>query len=141
MAAEFDLEQTDRLLATTRAVRKRLDLTRPVEREVVLDCLRIAQQAPSGRNRQRGRWLVVRDEAKKKAIADLYTRSYEAYITPQLAVLDPEDSASVRIVVEEWHAVIPHYRIASDELLQERGGQLALLALPLAWDVDEGATP
>ena len=98
MTGEFDLEQTDRLLTTTRAVRKRLDLTRPVEREVVLDCLRIAQQAPSGGNRQRGRWLVVRDEAKKKAIADLYARSYEDYITPQLAVLDPEDGASVRMV-------------------------------------------
>ena len=98
MAAEFDLEQTDRLLTTTRAVRKRLDLTRPVEREVVLECLRVATQAPSGGNRQRGRWLVVRDAAKKKAIADLYARSYEDYITPQLAVLDPEDRASVRMV-------------------------------------------
>ena len=41
------------------------------------------------------------------------------------------------IAVEEWHAVIPHYRIATDEPLHERGGQLALLSLPLAWDVDK----
>ena len=47
------------------------------------------------------------------------------------------------IAVEEWHAAIPHYRIESDEPLQERGGQLALLSLPLAWDVTndgEGTT-
>jgi hypothetical protein len=28
------------LLTTTRSVRKRLDLTRPVQRDVILDCLR-----------------------------------------------------------------------------------------------------
>ena len=43
----FDLSQTDRLLTTTRAVRRRLDLDRPVPREVILECLRIAIQAPS----------------------------------------------------------------------------------------------
>ncbi|HEY4792383.1 MAG TPA: nitroreductase, partial [Actinomycetes bacterium] len=42
--AGFDLVQTDRLLTTTRSVRKRLDLSRPVERDVVLECLRIALQ-------------------------------------------------------------------------------------------------
>ena len=57
-AAGFDLTETDRLLTTTRAVRKRLDLERPVEREVVLDCLRVAMQAPSGGNTQPWRWLV-----------------------------------------------------------------------------------
>src|SRR5262245_2242212 len=40
----------DELLTTTRAVRKRLDFTRPVEREVILDCLAIAQQAPTASN-------------------------------------------------------------------------------------------
>jgi nitroreductase len=46
-ARKPDLAQIDRLLTTTRAVRKRLDLTRPVEREVILDCLRVGLQAPS----------------------------------------------------------------------------------------------
>src|SRR5207248_5360564 len=61
MTAPFDLSQTDHLLTTTRSVRKRLDLTRPVEREVVLECLNIALQAPSGGNSQPWRWLVVDD--------------------------------------------------------------------------------
>ena len=52
MAAPFDLEQTDRLLSTTRAVRRRLDLDRPVEREVILDCIRLSQQAPTASNTQ-----------------------------------------------------------------------------------------
>ena len=46
MTAPFDLAETDRLLTTTRAVRKRLDLERPVEREVLLECIALSQQAP-----------------------------------------------------------------------------------------------
>ena len=51
MTAPFDLAETDRLLSTTRAVRRRLDFERPVEREVLLDCIRLSQQAPTGGNR------------------------------------------------------------------------------------------
>ena len=50
MSGGFDLAQTDHLLTTTRAVRKRLDLTRAVEPKVLLDCIQIASQAPSGAN-------------------------------------------------------------------------------------------
>ena len=57
----FDLDTTDRLLTTTRAVRKRLDLERPVPPEVILDCIGISQQAPTGSNVQGWRWLVVTD--------------------------------------------------------------------------------
>jgi nitroreductase len=121
MAAEFDLEQTDRLLTTTRAVRKRLDLTRPVERDVVLDCLRIATQAPSGGNRQRGRWVVVQDPTKKKVVADLYARSYDAYIAPQLELLDPDDRASVRM-------------LESSRYLAEHMAEVPLLVVPCILD-------
>jgi nitroreductase len=95
--AEFDLQQTDRLLTTTRAVRKRLDLTRPVEPSVILDCLRIATQAPSGGNAQRWRWLMVTDPEKKRAIADYYAKSFAAYIAPKKALIAPGDHASVRM--------------------------------------------
>ena len=77
MAAPFNLEETDRLLSTTRAVRKRLDFTRPVEREVLLDCVRLSQQAPTGSNTQFWRWLIVTDADKRKAIADIYARGGE----------------------------------------------------------------
>ncbi len=69
---ELDLVTVDELLSTTRAVRKRLDLTRPVPREVILDCLRLAIQAPTGSNAQRWRWIVVTDPDTRAALADLY---------------------------------------------------------------------
>ena len=75
------LECADELLSTTRAVRKRLDLTRPVPREVILDCIRISQQAPTGSNSQGWRWLVVADPAKKQALADLYRSVAADYLT------------------------------------------------------------
>jgi nitroreductase len=78
--AEFDLDQTDRLLTTTRAVRKRLDLDRPVPRELILECLRVAIQAPTGGNRQGWRWVVVDDPEKKAALADLYRAGWKPYL-------------------------------------------------------------
>ncbi len=61
----FSIEGSDELLSTTRAVRKRLDLTRPVPRQVILDCIGVAQQAPTGSNQQLWRWIVVTDPGKR----------------------------------------------------------------------------
>jgi nitroreductase len=76
----------DELLTTTRAVRKRLDLERAVERELIEECLRIALQAPSGSNRQGWHFLAVTDESKRKALAELYRRSFEVYRASPVAV-------------------------------------------------------
>jgi nitroreductase len=72
MDAPFDLETTDRLLSTTRAVRRRLDLDRPVERGILLDCIRLAQQAPTAGNSQTWSWVVVDDEKQRARLGDLY---------------------------------------------------------------------
>jgi nitroreductase len=77
---KFDLAMTDELLATTRAVRKRLDLDRKVPREVIMECLQLAVQAPTGSNSQGWRWVVVDDAKKKQALADLYRKGGEAYL-------------------------------------------------------------
>lgn len=77
----LDIDTCDELLATTRAVRRRLDLTRPVPREVIEACLELAVQAPTGSNSQTWRWLVVDDADKRQALADLYRRGGEAYLT------------------------------------------------------------
>jgi nitroreductase len=69
---QFDLEQTDALLTTTRAVRKRLDLERPVPRAIINECLEIAVQAPTASNSQTWRWMVVDDPQRRTQIADLY---------------------------------------------------------------------
>ena len=65
----FNTNETDRLLSTTRSVKKRLDLEREVSEEVLLDCIEIAEQAPTGGNQSRRRWLVIRDPKIKKEIA------------------------------------------------------------------------
>lgn len=83
MTVPFDLSQTDHLLTTTRAVRKRLDVSRPVPRDLIVDCIRIATQAPAGGNVQQWRWLVVDDPALKTSLADLYRRAYEPYMDLQ----------------------------------------------------------
>ena len=62
----------DELLTTTRAVRRRLDITRPVDRGVVEECLRIALQAPNGSNRQTWNFVVVDDPALRAAMADIW---------------------------------------------------------------------
>src|SRR5436190_22429584 len=69
----------DELLSTTRAVRKRLDLERPVEREVLEECVEIAFQAPTGSNRQGWHFVFITDPAKRKALADLYKPNFERY--------------------------------------------------------------
>lgn len=69
----------DQLLTTTRAVRKRLDFSRPVEDSVIRECVDIAMQSPSGSNNMTMQFVVVRDEAKRKAIGEVYRQCYEIY--------------------------------------------------------------
>ena len=75
-----NLTIVDHLLMTTRSVRKRLDLTRPVEPEVIEQCIEIATQAPTGSNRQGWHFMVVTDPAKRKGIADLYQKAFNVYL-------------------------------------------------------------
>lgn len=69
----------DELLSTTRAVRKRLDLTRPVPDDVVRECVSLALQAPSGSNNITMQFVVVRDATKRGAIGKLYGEAWEIY--------------------------------------------------------------
>ena len=68
----FDVGEVERLLTTTRTVRKRLDFERDVSDEVLLHLIDVAEQAPSGSNQASRRWLVIRDDATKRRIAELY---------------------------------------------------------------------
>jgi nitroreductase len=70
----------DELLSTTRAVRKRLDLTRPVEREVLEECLRLAQQAPTAAYSQTWHFVVVTDAAKRAALGELWREVAYPYL-------------------------------------------------------------
>lgn len=75
----LDLAAADRLLTTTRSVRKRLDYSRPVPAALVQECLDIAIQAPTGSNQQGWSFVVVTDADKRKALADLYRKGFELY--------------------------------------------------------------
>jgi nitroreductase len=75
-----DIESVDELLSTTRAVRRRLDLDRPVGRDVILECVQLAMQAPTASNDQSWRWMVVTDAAKRAAIAEIYRGVGEQYL-------------------------------------------------------------
>jgi len=76
----LDLQTVDHLLSTTRAVRMRLDLDRPVPPEVIEECLRLAIQAPTGSNRQGWHWLIVTDADKRAALADMYRQGFGPYM-------------------------------------------------------------
>ncbi len=69
----------DELLSTTRAVRKRLDFDRPVADDVVRECVSMAMQSPSGSNAMTMQFVVVRDEAKRKALGEIYRQCYGIY--------------------------------------------------------------
>ncbi len=69
----------DRLLTTTRAVRKRLDFDRPVDDALVRECVAVAMQSPSGSNNMTMRFVVVRDEAKRREIGRIYAECFEIY--------------------------------------------------------------
>jgi nitroreductase len=104
----MDLATVDKMLTTTRAVRRRLDLARPVSREVVLECLRLAIQAPTGSNMQTWRWLVVTDPAKRAVIADFYRNpTPPASVRPSPADVIAQSSLfeSARYLSEHFHEV------------------------------------
>lgn len=75
----------DELLTTTRSVRKRLDLDRPVELSLVKECLEIALQAPSGSNAQGWHFVVVTDPAKRRGLAEIYRKAWDVYRTMPFA--------------------------------------------------------
>ena len=111
----FDVKMTDELLATTRSVRKRLDLDRPVPRDVIMECLELAVQAPTGSNSQGWRWLVVDDAKTRKGLADLYRKGGEAYLATASAQATAQGNVqtqrvydSAMYLVENLHRVPVH---------------------------------
>ena len=75
----------DEMLTTTRSVRKRLDLARPVEPEVIRECLELALQAPTGGNSQGWQFVVVTDPQQRKALADVYRKGWALYLERRMA--------------------------------------------------------
>ena len=94
----IDRANADLLLSTTRSVRKRLDFERPVEREVLLECLRLAVQAPTASNRQTWRWMIVTEPDLKTKIADVYREAAIPYLREsQATATDGGDAQDRRV--------------------------------------------
>jgi nitroreductase len=74
----IDAATVEELLTTTRAVRRRLDLERPVDGRIVRDCLRLALQAPTAEGLTFGRWLVITDPPTRRQLAEVYARGIPA---------------------------------------------------------------
>jgi len=92
----MDLHDVDYVLSTTRAVRKRLDLDRPVEPAIVADCLRLALQAPTGGNRQNWRFVVVTDPDLRAAVGGHYRRGALPYLQAGLAAARTDQQRRVQ---------------------------------------------
>jgi nitroreductase len=129
----MDIGSVDELLTTTRSVRKRLDLTRPVGRDVVLDCLRLAMQAPTASNAQDWRWLVITDPDKRAAIAEIYRSIGDEYLAHAAATeSDPQTRRVYRSALNltETLAEVPVHVIPC---LQRRFDGNDLLVAASAW--------
>lgn len=104
------LECADELLSTTRAVRKRLDLTRPVPRDVILDCIRLAQQAPTGGNMQGWRWVVVTDVEKRRKLGEFYRAGADDYLPRLKAALEASGDEQTRRVYDSAAYLADHLK-------------------------------
>jgi len=87
----------DEVLTTTRSVRKRLDFDKPVPREVLMECLDLALQAPTGSNSQGWQWVFVEDPDKKKAIGDVYLNNARGYLSSPAAEYAEGDTRGERM--------------------------------------------
>ncbi|MBV9358715.1 MAG: nitroreductase family protein [Chloroflexi bacterium] len=86
----------EELLTTTRSVRRRLDLTRPVPPELITECVEIATQAPTGSNRQQWQWVIVTDAEKRQFVGECYRKSWYDYAAGSRPTFGPADPRAER---------------------------------------------
>jgi nitroreductase len=123
----------DELLATTRSVRLRLDLTRPVERALIEECIALAMQAPTGGNQQGWSFVVVTDPEKRRALGQLYKQGWDVYI----------QEVSARAAADAGRAmpsrdVLRVYRSA--QYLADHMGEVPVHVIPCVSGRTEGAS-
>ncbi|GJM40523.1 MAG: oxidoreductase [Ardenticatenaceae bacterium] len=147
----MDLATVDKLLTSTRSVRKRLDLDRPVPPEIIEECLEIAIQAPTGGNSQSWHFMVVTDEEKKAQIGELYKQSFFIYARSDQEQVESQGSRPhdadqrSRIVKSSVHLAknmhkVPVMVIPCIEGRVEKAGAMAQAGLygsilPAAWSL------
>jgi nitroreductase len=147
MPTGLDLATCDKLLTTTRSVRKRLDFTRPIDPALIEQCIEIALQSPSSTNTQLWRFIVITDADKRAAVADVYRERFEVYWEESVAA-NPEafenPSPGVQRMIDSAQYLAAHMQEApvlvlfciEEELLTashfiQAGGYGSIL--PAAW--------
>ena len=131
----------DHLLSTTRSVRRRLDLDRPVDREVILDCLRLAVQAPTASNGQDWRWMVVTDRDKRAAIGEYYRNAGADYLSQAAASESDPQTRRVYESAAEFAGILGRVPVMVIPCIERRlGGDPNVVAaaaygsiLPAVW--------
>jgi nitroreductase len=124
--------QVSEALRTTRAVRKRLDLSRPVEREVVESCLEDALQAPNGSNRQVWHWILVDDPAVRRDVTRIYRDALDSYAAAGVSADKPVLADRSDAKVARMSASVMHLRDHLEEV--------PVLVLPVIAGRLEGAS-
>lgn len=123
----------DELLSTTRAVRKRLDLGRPVDMALIDECLELAVQAPTGSNAQSWHFVVVTDEDKRARLGEFYKAGFDSFYgdreaaESRLPADDPDYVATTRRVID------------SAAYLAEHMGEVPVMVIPCLWGRTDGA--
>lgn len=113
----------DALLSTTRAVRKRLDLDRPVPMELVRECVELATQAPTGSNTQGWHFVVVTDAEKRAALGAIYRKAFDIYETMP--------NAAGNLVFEDPARAATQERVhSSARYLADHMGEAPVLLVP-----------
>lgn len=135
----MDLASIDHLLTTTRSVRKRLDLKRPVDPAVVQECIDLAIQAPDGGNLGMFHFLVITDPEKRAAIASCYRRAFADYLEANKGVYGKRIYDSASYLSDHFHEVPVHIIACTEGRVEESGAFLQATRygsiLPAAWSL------
>jgi nitroreductase len=120
----FDLTQVERLLTTTKSVRRRLDLERPVPPQIITECIQLACYAPNASNAQEWHWVVVTEPGLRKLVGEQYRACTEPPVSVMLAAKEEAGdepgariSRSILYLAEKMGGVpaivIPCYDVAA----------------------------
>lgn len=115
----------DELLSTTRSVRKRLDLNRPVEPELIRECIELAAQAPTGGNAQGWHFVVVTDPDKRRQLGEWYRQGFE------MMYGDPEATVAALPADDPGYVEATRRVISSAQYLAEHMGEVPVHVIPV----------
>jgi nitroreductase len=124
----------DEVLSTTRSVRKRLDLTRPVEPELIRECLELAAQAPTGSNSQTWHFIVVTDQEQRKALGEIYRKGWALYRLN----IEASGGVAARKLAPEQASRIENV-VSSSQHLADHMGEVPVLVVPCIYGRTDNA--